>query len=69
MDYANKIDMMDDDCDIEWFPMENKELWKSIIEAILLNPDKQITVCRLSTYKEVTDVSIIWDCIVLHYWS
>lgn len=23
MDYANKIDMMDDDCDIEWFPIEN----------------------------------------------
>ena len=49
--------------------MENKELWKSIIESILLNPDKQITVCRLSTYKEITDVSMTDDKIVLHYWS
>ena len=49
--------------------MENKELWKSIIEAILLNPYKQISICSLSTYKDITDVSINWDKIVLHYWS
>ena len=42
---------------------------QEIIEYIRQNPDKKITVCRHSIYHEVTDVSITWDCIVLHYWS
>lgn len=42
---------------------------QEIIEYIRKNPDKKITVCRHSIYHEVSDVSISWDCIVLHYSS
>lgn len=47
--------------------MTNQEVSQEVIKYIEMNPDKKIFVCRLSTYKEITDVSMTDDKIVLHY--
>lgn len=31
MDYADKLDMMDDDCDIQGFPLESEEIWRDAV--------------------------------------
>ena len=44
MDYADKIDMMDDDCDIEWFPID---AWDFIILDELKNRLKSVWLHEL----------------------
>lgn len=49
MDFADKLDMMDDNCDIEGFPLENAT--KSMKRRVVINLDEEL-VKKIDSYAE-----------------